>query len=247
MSNLAIEVLNISKRYELGENRNYSWTRNVRSWCKNKLGKSNSYLPISNTELRLKESDFWALKNVSFEVQQGDRVAIRGNNGAGKSTLLKILSKVTSPTSGVIKGMGRIASLLEVGTGFHPELTGRENIFLNGAMLGMRKKDIISKFDEIVEFASVIEFLDTPVKRYSTGMYVRLAFSVAAHLEAETMIIDEVLSVGDSEFQQQCLTKLLDISKQEGRTILFVSHNSNAVKSLCNKEIILLNGQVIQS
>lgn len=187
--------------------------------------------------------EFWALKEVSFEVKQGDRVGIIGRNGAGKSTLLKILSRVTEPTSGRLSIRGRVASLLEVGTGFHPELTGRENIFLNGAILGMSRDEIKRKFDEIVEFAEVERFLDTPVKRYSSGMYVRLAFAVAAHLEPEILIVDEVLAVGDARFQKKCLGKMEDVGK-DGRTILFVSHNMNAVETLCNCAVLLDKGKL---
>ena len=187
--------------------------------------------------------EFWALKDVSFDIQQGDRVGIIGRNGAGKSTLLKILSRITEPTSGRVSIKGRVASLLEVGTGFHPELTGRENIFLNGAILGMSKVEIQKQFDEIVAFAEVERFLDTPVKRYSSGMYVRLAFAVAAHLEPEILIVDEVLAVGDAQFQKKCLGKMDDVGK-EGRTILFVSHNMTAMKTLCNAGILLNEGQV---
>ena len=186
--------------------------------------------------------EFWALKDINFEVQQGDRIGIIGRNGAGKSTLLKILSRITEPTTGIVKIKGRVASLLEVGTGFHPELTGRENIFLNGAILGMSRAEVRKKFDEIVDFAEVEKFLDTPVKRYSSGMYVRLAFAVAAHLEPEILLIDEVLAVGDAEFQKKCLGKMEDVSKNEGRTILFVSHVMSSIKNLCNKGILLVDG-----
>ncbi len=188
--------------------------------------------------------EFWALKDVSFNIQQGDRVGIIGRNGAGKSTLLKILSRITEPTSGNVSIKGRVASLLEVGTGFHPELTGRENIFLNGAILGMRKAEIKTKFDEIVAFAEVERFLDTPVKRYSSGMYVRLAFAVAAHLEPEILIVDEVLAVGDAQFQKKCMGKMEEVGK-EGRTVIFVSHNMGAVSSLCQKGILLKKGELI--
>lgn len=183
--------------------------------------------------------EFWALKDINFEVEQGDRIGIIGRNGAGKSTLLKVLSRITEPTSGKITIKGRVASLLEVGTGFNGELTGRENIFLNGAILGMHRAEIKQKFDEIVDFSGVEKFLDTPVKRYSSGMYVRLAFAVAAHLEPETLIVDEVLAVGDAEFQEKCLGKMQDVSQSEGRTVLFVSHNLAAIESLCNKVIVL--------
>ena len=188
------------------------------------------------------QEEFWALRDVSFEVRQGDRIGIIGRNGAGKSTLLKILSRITEPTTGSVRIKGRVASLLEVGTGFHPELTGRENIFLNGAILGMGRAEIKRKFDEIVDFAEIEKFLDTPVKRYSSGMYVRLAFAVAAHLEPEILIVDEVLAVGDAQFQKKCLGKMEDVSAKEGRTVLFVSHNMGAVKSLCNRGVILSRG-----
>lgn len=189
--------------------------------------------------------DFWALKDVSFKVNQGECLGIIGRNGAGKSTLLKILSRITEPTSGSIRIKGRVASLLEVGTGFHPELSGRENIYLNGAILGMHREEIRRKFDEIVDFAEIEKFLDTPVKRYSSGMYVRLAFAVAAHLEPEILIVDEVLAVGDAQFQRKCLGKMEDVSAKEGRTVLFVSHNMNAISTLCTKAIMLGSGEII--
>jgi len=198
------------------------------------------------TGLETKE-EFWALKDVNFEIMKGEVVGIIGRNGAGKSTLLKILSQITPPTTGEIRINGTVGSLLEVGTGFHPELTGRENIFLNGAILGMKKKDIVRKFDEIVKFADIEKFLDTPVKYYSSGMYVRLAFSVAAHMETDILIIDEVLAVGDAEFQKKCLGKMSDITKEEGRTILFVSHNINTIKQLCKKTIWIEKGQIKQA
>lgn len=190
----------------------------------------------------INSEDFWALKDVSFEVKQGDRIGIIGRNGAGKSTLLKILSRITEPTTGSVRIKGRVASLLEVGTGFHPELTGRENIFLNGAILGMGRAEIRKKFDEIVDFAEIEKFLDTPVKRYSSGMYVRLAFAVAAHLEPEILIVDEVLAVGDAQFQKKCLGKMEDVSAKEGRTVLFVSHNMATVRLLCPHSILLKSG-----
>ena len=190
------------------------------------------------------KEEFWALKDVSFEINQGDRVGIIGRNGAGKSTLLKILSRITEPTSGRIRIKGRVASLLEVGTGFHPELTGRENIFLNGAILGMNRMEIRKKFDEIVAFAEIEKFLDTPVKRYSSGMYVRLAFAVAAHMEPEILVVDEVLAVGDAQFQKKCLGKMEQVSTNEGRTVLFVSHNMGVVAQLCQTGIRISNGQI---
>ena len=201
--------------------------------------------PGSKASQRDTVEDFWALKDVSFEINQGDVVGIIGRNGAGKSTLLKILSRITEPTQGRITLKGRVASLLEVGTGFHPELTGRENIYLNGAILGMRKNEIKSKFDEIVAFAEIEKFLDTPVKRYSSGMYVRLAFAVAAHLEPEILIVDEVLAVGDAQFQAKCLGKMQDVARGGGRTVLFVSHNMAAVNVLCTKACIMHRGEMI--
>jgi lipopolysaccharide transport system ATP-binding protein len=195
-------------------------------------------------ERSLSEEEFWALKDVSFELRRGDRVGIIGRNGAGKSTLLKVLSRIIEPTTGRVEIRGRVASLLEVGTGFHPELTGRENIYLNGAILGMTRREIRSKFDEIVDFSEVEKFLDTPVKRYSSGMYVRLAFAVAAHLEPEILVVDEVLAVGDASFQQKCLGKMQDVTDNEGRTVLFVSHNMAAVKQLCSHAIALKDGQI---
>jgi len=190
------------------------------------------------------EEEFWALKDVSFEIRRGERVGIIGRNGAGKSTLLKILSRITEPTTGRVEIRGRVASLLEVGTGFHPELTGRENIYLNGAILGMTRREIRTKFDEIVDFAEVEKFLDTPVKRYSSGMYVRLAFAVAAHLEPEILVVDEVLAVGDASFQKKCLGKMEDVADREGRTVLFVSHQMAAIQTLCCKGILLHQGSV---
>ncbi|HNR06417.1 MAG TPA: polysaccharide ABC transporter ATP-binding protein [Saprospiraceae bacterium] len=196
----------------------------------------------SGSTSRATKEEFWALKDLNFEINQGDRVGIIGRNGAGKSTLLKILSRITPPTEGKVTIKGRVASLLEVGTGFHPELTGRENIFLNGAILGMSRAEIRKKFDEIVAFAEVEKFLDTPVKRYSSGMYVRLAFSVAAHLEPEILIVDEVLAVGDAQFQKKCLGKMEDVSKNEGRTVLFVSHQFESLRAFCNTGVLLANG-----
>jgi lipopolysaccharide transport system ATP-binding protein len=232
-----IQVRNLSKQYQLGARQagygtlRESLVRAVRA-------------PLDRLRKGRSESEIlWALKDVSFEVQPGEVVGIIGRNGAGKSTLLKILSQITDPTSGEIDLYGRVASLLEVGTGFHPELTGRENIYLNGALLGMRKAEIERKFDEIVAFSEVEQFLDTPVKRYSSGMYVRLAFAVAAHLEPEILVVDEVLAVGDAEFQRKCLGKMSDVAKR-GRTVLFVSHNMPAVKSLCQRAILLNAGQV---
>ncbi len=249
MSNsIAIQVENLSKAYQLGQIGTGTISRDLERFVVIKLlRKEDPFLKIGQTNDRTikGESDIvWSLKGINFDIQQGDAVGVIGRNGAGKSTLLKLLSRVTSPTAGSIKVKGRIASLLEVGTGFHPELSGRENIFLNGAILGMRKAEIKRKLDEIVDFAGVERYIDTPVKRYSSGMYVRLAFAVAAHLESEILIVDEVLAVGDAEFQKKCLGKMGDISKGEGRTVLFVSHNMAAVNSLCNKGILLENGKV---
>ncbi|RZL26930.1 MAG: ABC transporter ATP-binding protein [Pedobacter sp.] len=248
MSNVAIKVENLSKAYQLGQIGTGTISRDMERWIAKIRGKEDPFLRIGETNDRSTKgsSDIvWSLKDINFEIEQGDAVGIIGRNGAGKSTLLKILSKVTAPTTGKISGKGRIASLLEVGTGFHPELSGRENIFLNGAILGMRKKEIQRKFDEIVDFAGIERYIDTPVKRYSSGMYVRLAFAVAAHLESEILIVDEVLAVGDTEFQKKCLGKMSDVSKGEGRTVLFVSHNMGAVKQLCQKTIVLDNGTIL--
>jgi lipopolysaccharide transport system ATP-binding protein len=237
----AIKVENLSKIYRLGEIGTGTISRDIERFVKTKILKQEDpFLKIGETNDRATKgaSDLvYSLKDINFEIEQGDAVGIIGRNGAGKSTLLKILSRVTSPTTGKINIKGRVASLLEVGTGFHPELTGRENIYLNGAILGMRKKEIDRNLDEIIDFSGVERYIDTPVKRYSSGMYVRLAFAVAAHLESEILIVDEVLAVGDSEFQKKCLGKMGEVSKGEGRTVLFVSHNIAAVKTLCNKGI----------
>lgn len=244
---IAIKVENLSKAYQLGEIGTGTISRDIERWIAKVRGKEDPFLKIGeiNERSRKGTSDVvWSLKDINFEIQQGDAVGIIGRNGAGKSTLLKILSRVTSTTTGTVKARGRIASLLEVGTGFHPELTGRENIYLNGAILGMRKREIVRKFDEIVDFAGVERYIDTPVKRYSSGMYVRLAFAVAAYLESEILIVDEVLAVGDAEFQKKCLGKMGEISTGQGRTVLFVSHNITAIKSLCNAGILLKDGQL---
>ena len=240
-----IKVENISKQYRLGQVGTGTISHDVNRWWHRIRGKEDPYLKIgeSNDRTVKGDSDYvWALKDINFEVKQGEVLGIIGRNGAGKSTLLKILSRTTSPTTGSVKIKGRVASLLEVGTGFHPELSGRDNIYLNGAILGMTKKEIQSKFDEIVDFAGVERYIDTPVKRYSSGMYVRLAFAVAAHLEPEILIVDEVLAVGDAEFQKKCLGKMKDVSVNQGRTVLFVSHNMAAVKQLCTKGIVMLYG-----
>ena len=247
MANTVIEVENISKLYQLGQIGTGTLSHDLNRWWAKVRGKEDPFSKVDeeNDRTTLSKSGFaWALKDVSFDVQQGEVLGIIGSNGAGKSTLLKILSQITAPTKGKIKIQGNISSLLEVGTGFHPELTGRENIFLNGAILGMTKREIRSKFDEIVDFAGIERYIDTPVKRYSSGMYVRLAFAVAAHLEPEILIIDEVLAVGDAEFQKKCLGKMKEVSQGDGRTILFVSHNMQAVQSLCKSAVWLHQGNV---
>ena len=247
MKTLAIKAENISKQYRLGEVGTGTLSHDLnRFWSKIRR-KEDPYLKIgdSNDRTIKGHSDYvWSLKDINFEIKQGDAVGIIGRNGAGKSTLLKLLSKVTKPTTGSFKVNGRIASLLEVGTGFNPEMTGRENIYMNGSMLGMRRHEITRKFDEIVDFAGVEKYIDTPAKRYSSGMYVRLAFAVAAHLDSEILIIDEVLAVGDVEFQKKCLGKMGEVSKGEGRTVLFVSHNMGAISTLCNKGIYLDKGKI---
>src|ERR1035441_766765 len=252
MSSPIISVEHLSKKYRIthqGQRQQYETLRDVLAakskhmLARLKPGKTGDSNGLST---RSTKEDFWALKDVSFQVQPGEVLGIIGRNGAGKSTLLKILSRITDPTGGRVTIRGRVASLLEVGTGFHPELTGRENIFLNGAILGMRKAEIRRKFDEIVAFSEVEKFLDTPVKRYSSGMYVRLAFAVAAHLEPEILIVDEVLAVGDAEFQKKCLGKMKDVSTKEGRTVLFVSHNLTAVKALCKTGLLLQKGQLLR-
>lgn len=245
MSDLAIRVTNLGKRYHIGERDNHRTLRDVvANSFKYPVQIARSWL---NQEERLQaaKNTIWALRDVSFDVNQGETVGIIGRNGAGKSTLLKILSRITEPTTGRVEGYGRVGSLLEVGTGFHPELTGRENIYLNGAILGMTRTEINRKFDEIVAFSEVEKFLDTPVKRYSSGMYVRLAFAVAAHLEPEILIVDEVLAVGDVAFQKKCLGKMGDVA-QQGRTVLFVSHNMAAVQTLCDRGIYLKAGVIEQ-
>ena len=246
--NVILKAENISKQYRLGTVGTGSLKDDLNRWWHTIRGKEDPYLKIGEANDRAVkgESDYvWALQDVNFEIAKGEVVGIIGKNGAGKSTLLKILSRVTSPTTGSVKFGGRVASLLEVGTGFNGEMTGRENIFLNGAILGMTKKEIASKLDEIIEFSGCERYIDTPVKRYSSGMYVRLAFAVAAFLEPEILIVDEVLAVGDSEFQKKAIGKMQDISKGEGRTVLFVSHNMAAVKSLCTRGIVLEHGKVV--
>jgi lipopolysaccharide transport system ATP-binding protein len=245
MSATVIKVENLGKQYRLGQIGTGTLSHDLnRTWHKMR-GKEDPYLKVGEVNDRTVkgESDIvWALKGISFELKQGEVLGIIGKNGAGKSTLLKILSQITSPSEGIVKVKGRIAALLEVGTGFHPELTGQENIFLNGAILGMTKSEIKSKLDEIIDFSGVEKYIDTPVKRYSSGMMVRLGFAVAAHLEPEILIVDEVLAVGDLEFQKKCLGKMKDVSEQ-GRTVLFVSHNMNAMQQLCSKGLLISNGQ----
>jgi len=245
---IILKAENISKQYRLGQVGTGTLSHDINRWWHKIRGKENPYLKIGETNDRSTKgnSDYvWALQDINFEVERGEVLGIIGKNGAGKSTLLKILSKVTAPTTGSIKSRGRIASLLEVGTGFNGEMTGRENIFLNGAILGMTKKEIASKLDEIIDFSGCERYIDTPVKRYSSGMTVRLAFAVAAFLEPEILVIDEVLAVGDAEFQKKAIGKMQDISKGEGRTVLFVSHNMAAVKSLCTRGIVLEHGSVV--
>ena len=242
MANPIISVENLGKRYRLRHQAKVPYTTFRDAIAQ---GARRLFNPSQNDGGEApSEEEFWALKDVSFEIQRGDVVGIIGRNGAGKSTLLKVLSRITEPTVGRVRLRGRVASLLEVGTGFHPELTGRENIFLNGAILGMSKAEIRGKFDEIVSFAEVERFLDTPVKHYSSGMYVRLAFAVAAHLEPEILIVDEVLAVGDSQFQQKCMGKMRDVAQGSGRTVLFVSHNLAAVEHLCTSAVLLREGRL---
>lgn len=244
----AIEFENISKQYRLGLISTRTLSHDLNRWWKmNIQGKEDPYLKIGEVNDRAHKgtSDYvWALKDINFKIDQGDVLGIIGKNGAGKSTLLKILSKVTSPSTGTIRAKGRIASLLEVGTGFHPEMTGRENIYMNGSIMGMTKTEITRKFDEIVDFSGLERYIDTPVKRYSSGMTVRLGFAIAAHLEPEILVVDEVLAVGDAEFQNKAIGKMQDVSKGEGRTVLFVSHNMGSILQLCNKGILMNNGTV---
>ena len=248
MSNVAIRVENLSKQYRLGEVGTGTLSHDLNRWWARLRGKEDPFATIGEANDRTAKgnSDYvWSLRDINFEVKAGEVLGIIGRNGAGKSTLLKILSKITAPTTGQVKVRGRIASLLEVGTGFHPELTGRENVFLNGAILGMSKSEISRKFDEIVDFSGVERYIDTPVKRYSSGMYVRLAFAVAAFLEPEILIVDEVLAVGDAEFQKKCIGRMKDVSVNDGRTVLFVSHNMAAVKQMCTQGLVLRHGQTV--
>jgi lipopolysaccharide transport system ATP-binding protein len=243
---LAIKVENVSKKYRLGTINRDMLYKDIQSWWAKMQGKPdpNSRISYKHPNRLEKNDDFWALRSVCFELKQGEVLGVIGGNGAGKSTLLKVLSQITAPSEGRVFTNGRIASLLEVGTGFHQELTGRENVYLNGAILGMSRKEVAKKFDEIVAFSEVEEFIDTPVKRYSSGMYVRLAFAVAAHLETEILLVDEVLAVGDQAFQKKCLGKMQDIS-ETGKTVLFVSHNLGTIKSVCSRGIVLESGELV--
>jgi len=234
MSDIAIKIENLSKKYVIGAKDNRFLYERI----------SNSFKSLFSRNRKQQETEFWALRDINLEIKQGDVVGIIGKNGAGKSTLLKIISRITQPTTGKVTVKGKVASILEVGTGMNRELTGRENIFINGAILGMKQAEIRKKFDEIVAFSGVEKFIDTPIKHYSSGMYVRLAFAIAAHLEPDILIIDEVLAVGDAEFQKKCLGKMDDISRSEGRTVLFVSHNMGAVRGLCKKAVLLANGKI---
>ena len=248
MTDTVVQVQNLGKRYLLGRQQDSGGYRTLReSFVEAVRAPLRRFRDPANARPPAVEEEFWALRDVSFEIKRGEVLGIIGRNGAGKSTLLKILSRITEPTTGKITLKGRVASLLEVGTGFHPELTGRENIFLNGAILGMSRVEIKAKFDEIVAFAEVERFLDTPVKRYSSGMYVRLAFAVAAHLEPEILIVDEVLAVGDAEFQKKCLGKMQDVAQGQGRTVFFVSHNMAAIHQLCTRALLMSHGVLVQN
>jgi lipopolysaccharide transport system ATP-binding protein len=244
MSDTVIQIEHLSKRYRLGVINNGTLWRDLQTWIALKRGREDPNSKIGENKYQNTEDYFWALKDISLEIKQGDRVGIIGKNGAGKSTLLKLLSRITSPTEGIIKIKGKVASLLEVGTGFHQELTGRENIYLNGAILGMKKRRIDQLIDEIIAFSGIECHIDTPVKRYSSGMFVRLAFAVAAHLDSDILIADEVLAVGDADFQKKALGKMHDLSTGQGRTVLFVSHNMGAVQNLCNWGVVLERGEI---
>jgi len=245
MGNIVIKAEHLSKMYRLGTINNGTLWKDIQTWTALKLGKEDPHSKIGEDKYSGDDDHFWALKDLNFEIAQGDRVGIIGKNGAGKSTLLKILSRVTSPTEGTVRMRGRVSSLLEVGTGFNGELSGRENIYLNGAILGMKKRQIDRKLDEIIDFSEIEHHIDTPVKRYSSGMYVRLAFAVAAHLNSDILIADEVLAVGDASFQKKALGKMNDLSASQGRTVLFVSHNISAVRALCNTGILMDKGRIL--
>lgn len=241
---IALRVENVSKEYRLGTINHGMLYKDIQSFVARKRGMYDPHGKLDQQYSRARRDSFLALDEISFDLDEGERLGIMGRNGAGKSTLLKLIARITAPTTGRIMIRGRIASLLEVGTGFHPELTGRENVFLNGAILGMRKQEVARKFDEIVEFSEISKFIDTPVKRYSSGMYVRLAFAVAAHLESEILIADEVLAVGDVAFQKKCLGKMESVSKEQGKTVLFVSHNMSSLSALCDRGLYLKNGKI---
>ena len=245
MSDIAVRVEHLSKMYRLGVINSGTLRKDIQTWLALKLGKEHPNSKIGAARYAGDADHFWALKDVSFDIKKGDRVGIIGKNGAGKSTLLKILSRITAPTEGTVKIKGKVASLLEVGTGFHRELTGRENIYLNGAILGMKKRQVARKMDSIIDFSGIEHHIDTPVKRYSSGMFVRLAFAVAAHLDSDILIADEVLAVGDADFQKKALGKMQDLSTGEGRTVFFVSHNMGNIMGLCNKGLILEKGKII--
>lgn len=244
MSDVAIRIENVKKKYKLGALGGTTLKAELQSWWANLRGKEDPNLIIGEEGRRLNE-EFLALENINLEIKKGEAVGIIGSNGAGKSTLLKLLSRVTAPTEGDIWINGRISSMLEVGTGFHPELTGRENIYMNGAILGMSKKEVEEKMESIIDFSECRQFIDTPVKRYSSGMYVKLAFAVASHLDADILIMDEVLAVGDMKFQKKCLGKMGDVASHEGRTVLYVSHNMNTIRNLCTRCIVLDKGNVV--
>jgi len=247
---ISIKIQNLSKQYRLGLVSSRTLSHDINRWWQIQIrGKEDPYLKIGESNIRDQRGDseyVWALRDINLEVEEGEVLGIIGKNGAGKSTLLKILSKVTAPTTGIIKARGRIASLLEVGTGFHQEMTGRENIYLNGAILGMTKDEIKRKLDEIIDFAGIERYIDTPVKRFSSGMMVRLGFAVAAHLEPEILVVDEVLAVGDLEFQKKATGKIKDVNTQKGRTVLFVSHNMSSVQAICKRGLILQNGEIFK-
>jgi len=244
---IAIRASHVSKQYILGVFNYDMFYKDMQSWIARRFGRSDPHGKIIENQVAPGDRHFWALRDINFDVEQGDRIGIIGVNGSGKSTLLKLFSRITAPTEGTIYIRGKISSLLEVGTGFHPELTGRENVYLNGAILGMKRREITRKMDEIIEFSEIEQFIDTPVKRYSSGMYVRLAFAVAASLDSDILIADEVLAVGDTGFQAKCLKKMNDVSKEQGRTILYVSHMLATVQTLCTKAILLKKGQMLMT